>query len=83
MTKRKAEISLDEWLGKGVLSAEASKAIPTASTTEGVTESTTGAVRSPLNEEAVAVPTAMVDVAERDAAEWFWELLAQSGYEWW
>lgn len=83
MTKRKDEISLDEWLSKGVLYAEESKAIPAASTTEGVTESTTGAVRSQLSEEVVAVPTAVANVAKRDAAEWLWELLAQSGYERW
>lgn len=79
MTKRKAETRLDEWLRKGVLYVEESKAIPAASTTEEVTKSTTGAVRSQLSEEVVDVPTAVADVAERDAAEWFWELLAQSG----
>ena len=84
MVKRKAETNLDEWLERGVLYAEANRARATAATVEEASEPSPAAVGVPLSEEAASLPTTLADMAERDDADWFWDLLAQSGYErWW
>ena len=79
MVKRKADISLDEWLSKGTLYAEASNAGIVEPVTKIVAEPYSATKGTPVSEEAAASPTTMGDLAEHDAAEWFWDLLAQSG----
>ena len=83
MVKRKAENTLDEWLNKGTLYAEASRAGTVELINQQVTEPDLGTEVTPLTAETAGPSEATADLAEQNAAEWLWELLAQSGYELW
>ena len=83
MVKRKADISLDEWLSKGTLYAEASRAGTVEPISQQITEQARGTEVTPLKAETTVPSTTMADLVEHDVAEWFWDLLAQSGYELW
>ena len=85
MVKRKAEISLDEWLERGASAAEVKSGHKAAVTSEAVTNPIPTAKEVPSEgkvEVAASVPT---DVAPTDSDEhkWFWRLLELSGYERW
>ena len=103
MVKRKANVSIDDWLGERV---SPSRTIPaTTVTVEEELASTNIPVPTPIstpssspvapntqaNEvvagsvpvEPVATPSGNVAVDQDEAAEWFWNLLAQSRYECW
>ena len=83
MVKRKADISIDEWLGERVDTSQSNtiqantnseSSLPALPPT--VVESTTEvASRTPT------VTTADVPTFEDPTAEWFWLLLQQAGYE--
>ena len=93
MVKRKAEISLDEWLIQGVRSAE----IPSKKTGEAQTKQPhdSGPVTNNADSGAPAEQSAAAElvaslsplegdrlqVTEAEAHAWFWALLAQAGYE--
>lgn len=97
MVKRKADISLDEWLVQGVRPAEAntsrSIANPEKQTnelTDQIGEVVTGptAARSAaaeLGSEPLQLGGDRLQLAREkgDAHEWFWLLLEQCGYERW
>lgn len=85
MVKRKAVDSLDEWLKKGELAsaarrldaesiAETESQIP-SSTAEGITPQTAKGIPT--------VEPAELEVSSDEAANWFWSLLEQAGYELW
>lgn len=97
MVKRKAEISLDEWL---VQSARLGSP-PTKETTEAPTAQSHAQcptpekapsdfeTHQPIAAEPRVIPTtegdekAQVTRAEGEAHEWFWKLLEQAGFERW
>ena len=109
MTKRKANVSVDEWLSHRVEATESIQNLTTATPVEltvtpGSTEAridpATGTVQTASTKPVVAsnhlaeaahvaegiqVAEDQVDVAlrESDAAEWFWLLLEQAGFERW
>ena len=103
MVKRKADISLDEWLAQSVGATGSipnhTAAAPTEQTVNQVPTvveispgagTTQVAITEPVVESAqVAEPAPVAedrcDVAgrESEAAEWFWLLLEQAGYERW
>ena len=83
MVKHKADISLDEWLREGTLYAEASRAGETGTVTQQIAEQPKGTEATSVEADTTALPPTMADLAEHVAAEWFWDLLAQSGYELW
>ena len=83
MVKRKAEISLDEWLRQGTLYAEVSRVGAATAVVQGVAESSHGHEGAPLKEGTVASLNTLAEPVEQGAAEWFWELLSQCGYELW
>lgn len=85
MARKKAEISLNEWLKRGVGSSEMNQAkaadtkgeqtaTPCPTVTEGPTE---------VKVEPVAVTSADVAGPKDGGVEWFWLLLEQSDYERW
>lgn len=86
MVKRKADISMDEWLSKSVGIPEESSSIATvvpdlrAVTTNGPTE---GVDADPATTGPVPVPVANMATDEEGASDWFWSLLEQCGYELW
>ena len=91
MVKRKANVSIDEWLEGGVsipgtsptttVTAEEEPTpsniptLPNTPATEVVTES--------VPVEPVAIPVVNVAIPGEEEANWFWALLEQSGYERW
>ena len=85
MTKRKAEIDLDEWLRL----APALSRMETASTTtlayEVVLDPTQIAEVRPSTVEVNLTPNLPVDgtTTQEDNNEWFWLLLEQFGFERW
>ena len=85
MTKRKAEIDLDEWLRL----APALSRMETASTTtladEVVLDPTQIAEVRPSTVEVNLTPNLPVDgtTTQEDSIEWFWLLLEQIGFERW
>lgn len=109
MTKRKANVSVDEWLSHKVEATESIQNLTTATpveltvtpeSTEVRIDPATGTVQAASTEPVVAlnhlaeaahvaegiqVAEDQVDVAlrESDAAEWFWLLLEQAGFERW
>ena len=100
MVKRKANVSIDDWLEEGV-SLPRTSPVATITVEEGpapagppihapipAPSSPPAAPHTPANEvTAGSVPVATMgdDVAvnQEEVAEWFWNLLAQSGYERW
>ena len=83
MVKRKADINLDEWLREGTLYAEAKRDGAAETVNHQVAEHSQGIEATPVEADTVTLPPTMADLAEHAAAEWFWDLLAQSGYELW
>ena len=97
MVKRKADISLDEWLAQSVGATGSipnhTAAAPTEQTVNQVPTvveispgagTTHVAITEPVVESApVAEDRCDVAGRESEAAEWFWLLLEQSGYERW
>ena len=98
MVKRKANVSVDDWLGERVTPSRIIPATTVAveeeltSTSQPVPVPTTVPASVPVainpqTNEAPAEPVAAtcgdVAVNQGEAAEWFWELLAQAGYERW
>ena len=83
MVKRKAEISLDEWLREGTLYAEARRAGETRTVIQQIAEQPKCTEAAPVEADTTVLPPTMADLAEHAAAERFWDLLAQCGYELW
>ena len=86
MVKRKAEISMDEWLERGVVSSEVNRV--NAATAKGgkVPTRCPIVVGVPSEEKVEYVTNIPTDVAgpKSESSEWLWLLLEQSGYErWW
>lgn len=85
MVKRKAEISLDEWLDRTAAPSEA-KSIDIIAAEENeklepspIDEPSLPEVKDGL---VTGIPAEVVPV-EGDGSEWFWTLLEQAGYERW
>ena len=83
MVKRKAAITLDEWLSQGTLYANASRAGTVEPINQQIAEPSLDTEVTPLTEATAGPSEAMADLAEQNDAAWFWELLAQCGYELW
>ena len=76
MVKRKAEVSVDEWLGRGAASADERRDnVAVTSTAE----------EGPIEGKTELGTNTPVDVAQPqdDSSEWFWLLLESTGYERW
>ena len=85
MVKRKASENIEEWLREGdTISATETPTSHIAPGPQLETVSPTAEV-SPVQvvEERPAVAPADVEVNATEAANWFWELLAQVGFEIW
>ena len=85
MTKRKAPNSLDEWLTeRRVVSEVPIPAVEIPSEPSIVAPHPTAeASQLQLTSEPVSGISAEVDITEEMAAEWFWSLLDQCGFERW
>ena len=85
MVKRKAEISLDEWLEWAPVPSEVIDTSTNAAANSEVPKpnSTTATSLSEVKVEAAVNTPADVAPTESDTHEWFWLLLKQSGYERW
>ena len=85
MVKRKANVSLDDWLMSRV-AAPKPQLIVKVATEEGIAvveDSTTPEVQSAATVEPVTENNADVAASEHDASEWLWSLLESLGYELW
>lgn len=94
MVKRKAEVSLEEWLRGGPSNSEAD---PTATiAAEGTPSTSTNPTvevncpiptpevpAEPVPAGPVTVPAAESGVSVEDKDHWFWVLLKEAGYERW
>ena len=83
MVKRKADVSLDEWLMSRVNAPEPQLVVEVAAK-EGipaVEDSTTTEVQSAAT--VVIEDNADVAASEHDTSDWFWSLLEHLGYELW
>ena len=85
MVKRKAEVSIDEWLGERGTQPDNCPEItvvagggPTRVNTPVATAVTGPAPVEPVNQAAADVATPV-----EEEARWFWELLEAAGYEIW
>ena len=85
MTKRKAELDLDEWLRLAPALSRMETARTTTLADEVVLEPTPIAEVSPSTVETNMTPTLPVDgtTPQEDNNEWFWLLLEQSGFKRW
>ena len=97
MVKRKASVSIDEWLGEGVFPPRTSTTatveveggsvtpnLPTAKEGHVTTHITVAEVIPGLvSTEHVATPGANVAAQGEGEDHWFWALLEQTGYERW
>ena len=85
MVKRKASESIDAWLQEGEsASATIQQASETAPEAKPILPPPT--VKDNLaqvTEESAAVAPADVEVTDDEAANWFWGLLEQAGFELW
>lgn len=83
MVKRKANISIDEWLEGGVSTPETSQATAAAAKEESAQTHGPAAEVAPEPAPAEPVIVAVADVAVQGEEEsnWFWVLLEQSVYE--
>lgn len=82
MVKRKANVSLDEWLAERYCHAETTQSVTAAGEeTVAVPEPVAEVAPEPTPVEQVATVTGEVAVQSEDAASWFWDLLATSGYD--
>lgn len=85
MVKRKASISLDEWLERGVV-ASGRNGHSSVAAREEVTQSNCPTAKVlPQGVEVEQVAEASVDVASHggEKSSWFWTLLEHNGYERW
>ena len=85
MVKRKAEVSIDEWLGERGAQPDNYPEI-TIAAEEGPTRVDTPvatAVTEPAHVEPVNQATTDVAAPIEEEAGWFWELLEAAGYERW
>ena len=71
MVKRKADISLDEWLREGTLYAEARRAGSTETVNQQIAEHSQGTDATPVKADTATLSPTMADLAEHTAAEWF------------
>ena len=85
MVKRKVVTSLDEWLKEGevVSAANQPRTEPTTEPDSTKTLPTADEVHPVVVTKPSAVAPFEVAPTEDDAANWFWELLENSGYECW
>ena len=94
MVKRKAAVSIDEWLGGGTsipldspTATVAAKGNPAASSDPTVEVTFSISTPEVSNESVpagpVTVPAAEVVVSVEDEDHWFWALLEKVGYERW
>ena len=85
MVKRKAEISLEEWLDMAAAPSEAKNTnITAAKSDEELKPSPTAEQGLPeVKDGPVTSIPADVSLAESESSEWFWVLLEQVGYERW
>ena len=85
MVKRKADISLDEWLERGTAIPGASHTNVAAATESPVKANcpTAEAVPHTVTVEPVTTTCSGSTDQGEGAAEWFWALLELSGYERW
>ena len=94
MVKRKAEVSIDEWLGGGApipaenpTAAVLGEGNPTASidpTVEAALPISAPEVATELAPaKPLTVPTSEVVTSVEDEGHWFWALLEEAGYERW
>ena len=94
MVKRKAEVSLEEWLREGPSSPEtgptatvAAEGTPSASNNPTVEANrpipTPEVPTEPVPAGPVTAPAAERGVSVEDKDHWFWVLLEESGYERW
>ena len=83
MVKRKANVSLDEWLAERYCHAETTQSVTAAGEEEtvAVPEPVAEVATEPTPVEQVATVTGEVAVQSEDVASWFWDLLATAGYE--
>lgn len=85
MVKRKVDMSLDEWLERGVVSSHTSH-VHTKATMESRTldqPSTVSEAQTEVKAQLATGGPADVAESEGDNSNWFWLLLEQSGYERW
>ena len=85
MVKRKAEVSIDEWLGEGHTQSDNHRETPAAAENrlEPTATPVAPVVVNPVPVGPV-VPVPADEVATVDeAAVWFWELLESCGYRRW
>ena len=80
MVKRKATESVDEWLKEGEAVAAAKPTTPQKAP-ETVDLPTVEIGQTSVAENEVAESPADVAVTSEEAADWFWNLLEQAGYE--
>ena len=92
MVKRKADISLDKWLARGVGSSDLNQPEGVEANGEPVAEPCPTVTPVPLEGKTepvtettanVAGTTAYVAELDEGSADWFWAILEQSGYERW
>ena len=85
MTKRKASVSLDEWLNDRRIVSEIQSPVTEFSSDPRLTTPPPTAEASQLQVagEVTTESSKEVDTTEGKAAEWFWQLLAQAGFELW
>lgn len=95
MVKRKANISVDEWLERGRAISKATQPAAAAAghetdessqrSAEVATATGTDEQVAPPTKEVEQIPATTTDLAEpvEGTADWFWALLAQTGYETW
>ena len=85
MVRKKADINLEEWLGRAAAPSEAKNLDTTAVKSDEVPKPSSTAERSPSKGKDELVTRTPADVAqtESESSEWFWVLLKQAGYEKW
>lgn len=85
MVKRKATESLDEWLLERRTAVQNPQLAPEIAPTPCVTAPlpTTRTTHSPVDCDPEHVATTDSTVTEEGAADWFWSLLGQAGFELW
>ena len=83
MGKRKASVSIDDWLGEGGARSEVRQDIAVVAEGESarVDPTVTKVVVKPRPAEPVIAVAADVAVPCEEDAGWFWELLELAGYE--
>ena len=85
MVKRKADISLDEWLERGTIAPVTTHEEVAATTIEPARANCPTAEAVPQTVPVEPVTATGVDSTDRGegAEEWFWALLESAGYERW